>query len=432
MISTMERGGMRLVGFYLLGGAALSAALFVWQGNSYWSYSEGVYAETARSLLHGGDLYGQVAAAQPPPLFFAGAAVLALSDSIWSLRAVLGVVTLIEGGLVAISVWRLTQNQVGSLVAGLAALLTPWSLHEHGHLEPETFSAPLLLGAALLAAKPRTSSIAGALAAMAALFKLAYILPAGCLLVVATNRRSYVGTAVAVFATLGAFFFALFGQSLFGDVVTAQLQTGTRRLHDIFGFYAQGAWNIFPFVLLAVLAFAYRARCHDEPLLRTLIALFASSLILLGSVAKLGSDLNVLAVVEAPGVALAAAGLILLFTGGPVRVPLHRAVRAVAVFCAILVVVQSASLVLSPSDPRIFIRPFSRLAHERKLSSEQVDQQADRARRCPRGEAYSGDPYVAFIARRPMPGNQPDPFIVANAGIHATLRRAADAAPRCP
>ncbi len=419
----------RLAGAYLLAGGALSIAIFIWQGNSYWSYSEGVYAETARLLLHGGDLYQRVAAAQPPPLFLAGAGVLSVSDSIWALRAVLSIVTLIEGGLVALVVWRLTRSQVGSVIAGLAVLVTPWSLHEHGHLEPETFSATLLLSAALLAARRRTSSIAGACAGMAALFKLAFVLPAVGLSLVAVNRRSYALSALAVFAAFGAVFIAIFGGSLLDNVVTAQLQTGIRALHDIFGFYAQGVWNIFPLVLLASLAVAFRARCHDQPLLRTLIGLFASSLILVGSVAKLGSDLNVLTAVEPSGVALAATGVILLFRAeGTYRL----ALRAAAAACALLVTLQSASLVLSPGDPRIFIRPFSKLAHERKLTSAQVDDLANRARRCPRGEAYSGDPYLAFIARRSMPGNQPDQFIIANAGTHAGLRRIAAAAPSCP
>ena len=119
---------------YVLAGTALGAALFVWQGDSYWSYSEGVYAETAREFLHGASIYRHVAVAQPPLVIVSGSAILAISDSIWALRAVLGVVDLITGALVAVSVWRVSRNAAASVLAGLLALVTPWMLHEHGHL----------------------------------------------------------------------------------------------------------------------------------------------------------------------------------------------------------------------------------------------------------------------------------------------------------
>ena len=40
------------------------ALLAAWQRNGYWDFSDGVYAETARALLHGQRLYRDVAAAQ--------------------------------------------------------------------------------------------------------------------------------------------------------------------------------------------------------------------------------------------------------------------------------------------------------------------------------------------------------------------------------
>src|SRR4051794_33270078 len=52
------------------------------RGNAYWDYSEGVYLFSSRLLLHGGDLYGTIVAAQPPPLFLAGAGLLSIDDSL--------------------------------------------------------------------------------------------------------------------------------------------------------------------------------------------------------------------------------------------------------------------------------------------------------------------------------------------------------------
>src|SRR5256885_13723769 len=79
--------GWRAVAVFLLGGIALLVALRIWQGDAYWSYSDGVYALSARLVLHGHDLYREIAAAQPPPVFYAGALLLAVHDSLDALRA---------------------------------------------------------------------------------------------------------------------------------------------------------------------------------------------------------------------------------------------------------------------------------------------------------------------------------------------------------
>src|SRR5919197_1333596 len=174
---------------YTLIAVAVCAALYAWQGDAYWSYSEGVYAETARELVDGADLYDDVAVAQPPPVILAGAAVLEVDDSIWALRAAIGIVAFLGGAMVALAVWRLTGSRAASIGGGLAALVTPWALHGHGHLLPESFAGPLLLGAALLAATRRRAAAAGAVAAVAVLFKLAFVLPAAALVVTVPNRR---------------------------------------------------------------------------------------------------------------------------------------------------------------------------------------------------------------------------------------------------
>ncbi|MCW3067298.1 MAG: hypothetical protein JWN32_4470, partial [Solirubrobacterales bacterium] len=77
----------------VLGGAAAGllvvVALHAWRGESYWDYSEGVYALTSRMFLHGGDLYGRMIGAQPPGLFLSGAGILAIHDGVGWLRFVL-------------------------------------------------------------------------------------------------------------------------------------------------------------------------------------------------------------------------------------------------------------------------------------------------------------------------------------------------------
>src|SRR5688500_15212222 len=89
---------------YLLLALPILVALRAWRGNSYWEYSDGVYALTARMLLDGSSLYTEVLAAQPPPLFYAGATVLAAGDSIEALRAALVLPLAVTGLLVALAV----------------------------------------------------------------------------------------------------------------------------------------------------------------------------------------------------------------------------------------------------------------------------------------------------------------------------------------
>ncbi len=62
-----------------------------------------------------------------------------------------------------------------------------------------------------------------------------------------------------------------------------------------------------------------------------------------------------------------------------------------------------------------------------------MDRAAAAARACPPGVPYSGQAFVAFVARRPMPGDQPDTFIVQTAETHRELlRRVTADARRCP
>lgn len=88
-----------------LAGLLVAGFLYAWQGRSSGTCCGGVYALTVRELLDGRDLYAQVVDTQPPPLFLL--APLAIEDSVWSLRAALGLLSLLTAVLVALCTWPL-------------------------------------------------------------------------------------------------------------------------------------------------------------------------------------------------------------------------------------------------------------------------------------------------------------------------------------
>ncbi|HEV7459519.1 MAG TPA: hypothetical protein VGN78_03200 [Solirubrobacteraceae bacterium] len=423
----MKGLGWRAVAVFLLGGIALLAALRVWQGDAYWSYSDGVYALTARLVLHGHDLYREVAAAQPPPVFYAGAVVLAVSDSLDALRIGLSAVDLATGALVLAATWRLTARRGPAVAAGLLALLTPLALHDHALLTPETLAAPLVMAAALLGARPgRAAAVGGALGALAAACKLAYALPA-IGIAVAVRRRAYLTALLAAAGVLGAFALIVFGSPLVHGTVTAQAQTGFAALGDVAGLWAQAVWNLLPFAVPAIAAIALRRRAADPALLRSLLGALAGALLVLGTLLKQGSYLNVLVVAEPPALSLAAFGAVALWEA---RVRVALAAAAVG---AVLGVVEIGSLLASPGDPVLYGRPLAKRAPGRELGPGAVHRRVALARACPRGLAYSGPPYLAFLARRRMPDDQPDQFILLHADTYRSLRDAAGRdRPRCP
>ena len=66
--------------------------LAIWQGRAYVAYSDGVYAESARLVTKGLVPYTDFGAAQPPGIYYAGAVILWLGDSVEALRRGLAVV----------------------------------------------------------------------------------------------------------------------------------------------------------------------------------------------------------------------------------------------------------------------------------------------------------------------------------------------------
>ena len=433
-----QSGFLGVAGRFALVAIPVVAALLAWRGVSYWEYSEGAYALTARMLLNGSSLYGDVAAAQPPLLFYAAAGVLAVNDSLEALRAALTLPLFATGLLVTLAVWRLTLNPAAAVTGGVGALLAPWTLHEGTLLMPEAFAAPLLIGAALLAASSRRSSAAGALAALAASVKLAFALPLLAVGAAALRRRVYLAGAAAALAALWTLLLATHGSALVESVLTAQLQSGRQAPRLVAGLWLQAAWNLAPLVAIAALGWPLRHRARDPRLLVSLAALVAGSAALLLTLAKHGSYLNVIAVAEPPLVALVTCSLWWLFASvspAPTRPQGDRAplpadrrgvrfARGAAVLAAGLVAAQSASLLASPAEPAVFVRPLSGATHGRTLSSASVRISAHRLAACVPRPWAGTNPFLAFLAGQPIPGGQPDRFIVRNAAVHAARRRA--------
>ncbi|MBW3653356.1 MAG: hypothetical protein KY433_07125 [Actinobacteria bacterium] len=409
--------------------AALSilvlVALALWQGQSYWEYSDGVYALSARYVLDGRSPYSDFAAAQPPSLFYVGAAVLAIDDSATAVRVAMAVCKAAVSLLVLIAVWRLTRRRDAALLAALASLVTPWALREHAQLLPETLAAPLIMGAALAAGRRTTAALGGVLGAVAVTFKLALVLPALAIVLLGRHvRRGLVGFAAAG-AVLAIAFLALFGTPLWTNVVRAQTQAGYASLQYVAGLWAQAGWNVLALLVLAALAWPQRDRLHDRDLARSLLAASVGSLLLLATLLKNGSYLTAMIVVEPPLVCLAACGVVSALRRQP-GAPRTRA-RIVVALASALVAAQVGSLLVAPDDPALFTRPLSAAGPARTLSDAEVGAAARTIAACPPGSTYAGPPYLAFVAGRDVAGLQPDQFIIHAAPVLDRFRMRADA-----
>lgn len=432
------RGGERrllaaprlIVALAVAAGLAELALLAVWQRNGSWDFSGGVYSASARGLLHGLAPYRDFAAAQPPPAYLIGALLLAVHDGLASLRAGLGLVDLATAALVGACVWRLTGRRGIALAAAAAAPLLPISLHEHAQLTPETLAAALLLAGALCCSRADRATAGGALLALAAACKVAFLIPALAISLASPARRRATGALLAAGAALGGLSIAVFGASVWHGVVEAQLQVGRASVHRVAGLLAQGAWNELALVAGAVaaacLARSDGAQVRDRALVRTLAAAAGGGLVLALTVFKRGSYINVLAVAEPPLLALAACGA----AWSSER---WRSWRPLVAALGGLLAAQSLSLLISPGDPWAAKRPLARSGLAWSASPAAVDRAVTAARRCPPGRAYSGDPYVAFLAARRMPGDQPDLFMLSGARVNSRFaRQAAGDQPRCP
>jgi hypothetical protein len=410
-------------------GVGVLALLLVWESRSYVEYSDGVYAATSRELLHHVGLYDDVAAAQPPLLYLVGEALLRIHDSVVALRIGLSAAMLATGGLVAASVWRLTARAPVAVAAGVLSLLTPWQLREHAALLPETLAAPVLLGAALAASHSRRGPLAaGLLGAVATMLKLAFLLPAAAVVLAGRRRLGGVASLALGVAVASGLALAVYGSDLYRNIVEAQVQRGGTSARYVFQLWGQAAWNAVPLLLLAVPAIRRRATLRDPVLARTLLVLVAGSAVLLVTVVKRGTFLQPLMLLEPPAIALAAAGLSAWWEERR-RAP--AAIAAAGVATAVIAI-QSVSLLADPTDPWLFSRPGSSQRYGWDMRTSEVDRQVRLARRCPPGRPYSSAPYLAFAAKRRMPGRQPDLYILgADVNSHFARAAAADQ-PRCP
>ena len=402
-------------------GALVLVALHFWRGIEYWNYSEGVYAYTSRLFAHGGDLYGHIVVAQPPWQFIFGAGALEIHDSLTFLRLAVGLAQLGAGVLAAVAVWRLTENPWATAFAPALTLLTPWALHEHGALTPELLAPPVLLGAALLAARPNTAGYAGALAAVAPFLKWPYALAViAIVLFSAAPKKAFVGAAIATVVQAVAFT-AIFGFGLWDDTVIAQLSSGRRGLDVLKGVWGQSFWSLIGLVALAALVWHKRAQLLDRPLAKVLGALAVAMLATLITNTKDGTGLNVIVPIEVVLVPLALSAVAI------------TSLRWIAPIALAFTLAQSLSLVLSPNTATPFIYPSSqRGAWGRDSDAAQVEAAVAKAEACPPGVVYGGPPFIALLAHRAMPDEQPDQFLPSRSTHLADVQKAMDAVqPRC-
>ncbi len=413
--------------------AGLACAILIPRGNSYWNFSDGVYLYSANAVLQGHQLYTGFASAQPPPLYYVGAAILSVGDSAASFRTLLALVNVLTGLTVLIAVYRLTERPYLAAIAGALALLTPRALHDAANLLPETFAAPLIMSAAILASRRTTAAIGGVAAAAAVAFKLAFCLPAAALLIAAVDRRRYLAGLVIAGLGLAGVFLAVFGGSLLDEVVTAQRQVGFTSLSFIWDEVRQAAWNLLPFAAPVTAAWFLRASSPDPALFRTIWWAALGSLVVFVTIIKYGAYINLAVIVEPPLLVLSAAGVAWAWQSRSKIKGLARSGAAIGVLLVALGFAQAGGLLFSPSAPWPFARPGSSSTLGWEDSPSQTDAKLARISRCPGTLAYSGSPYFAFLAHRRAPGGQGDPFITANAPINARfLEEAQNDRPRCP
>lgn len=414
----------------------LSLVLGALRWHEDWNVSEGTYALTARALLDGGDLYGDLVVAHPPLMFVFGAGVLALGDGLDLLRIVVGVLQLAALGLLSAVVWRLTRSRWATVVVAPLGVLLPWSVHEHAIFTAEPLALPLLAGAAVLGARPRGSAWAGALLAVAVGVKLPMLLPALVGLWFVADRRRAAVAFGAVLALVVVGTLAAFGVGVVEQAILAQTEVARHSPRYIAEITVQAGWNLVP-LLLGVLALAVARRrgwrSADEPQWRIVVGLAAGTAATYASVLKDGTSLTVLPPIEALLLPLAVVGG-WLWLSGAVPAARPRVVRAVAGLALAFLLVQPLSLLVDARHGgRLFLRPLSSPAWGINLTRAETDGHVARLGRCPPGVASSQTTTVTFRARRRMPGDQPDTFLPPRAERLADVaaRVAADV-PRCP
>lgn len=415
---------------------ALSIALAALRWHQDWNVSEGTYALTARALMEGGDLYGNLVVAHPPLMFVFGAGVLTLGDSLDLLRIVVILLQLGALGLLSIVVWRLTRSGWATAVVAPLGVVLPWTVHEQGLFTAEPLALPLLAGAAVLGARPRGSAWAGALLAVAVGVKLPMLIPAlAGLWFVADRRRAAVAFGAVLAVVVGGSLVA-FGGGVVDQAILAQTEVDRHGPKYIAEITVQAVWNLAP-VLLGVLALVVARRrgwrSADEAQWRIAVGLALGIAATYASVLKDGTSLTVLPPIEALLLPLAVVGGWLWVTGvvAPAR---RRAVRVVAGLALAFLLMQPLSLL---ADARhgghLFLRPLSDPAWGVNLTRDETVKQVAQLNGCPVYVASNLTTTVTFRARHRMPGDQPDTFLPSRTPRLADVAGAVAAdVPRCP
>jgi hypothetical protein len=116
----------------------------------------------------------------------------------------------------------------------------------------------------------------------------------------------------------------------------------------------------------------------------------------------------------------------------------RRPAAALGILGVAFAVAQGIALVAFPHVHGVhpFLRPGSAPGYGITLSAAEVDNAVRAARSCPAGVPYSGTPIIAFIANRPLPGNQPDQYLAHLAPVlhdaRAAMRAVKTVCPREP
>jgi hypothetical protein len=420
--------GRLLIGA-LLTGAATVITVHLLLLHTYWDYSEGVYALSARLILHGGDLYTQMVGAQPPGVFVAGTILLAIHDSLEWLRFGVGLFQLGAGLIAAAIVLRVTGSRIACVLTPALVVFTPWAVREHGALTPELISLPVMLGAAWFSGRDRRGPATGVLCALMVLIKLPYAIPALALVAFTSDRRRAalwaLGTLVVGFGAATAWA----GSAFWRDTVLAQAHTGVRSIDLLKGFWAQEGWNVLGLLVGAAVAVLCRRQATDRRLLWSSIVLAVANIVTFLTNFKTGTGLNVSVPVEASLVPLAVTGTVFAVRGlAGATAGRRRLAATVCLIGIIFTAAQSISLITSPHNPIPFLRAFSAPAWEILLTRPQVDAAVAAARQCPQGAPYGGPPLIAVMAGRRPPAGQPDEFLpfhsVTLASVAAEIRAA--------
>ncbi len=413
-----------LIGSIALAGVA-ALLIVLLRGESYWNLSDGVYAYTARAVLHGGGLYGEIAAAQPPLVYLAGSGLLAISDSVMGLRIGLGLFQAVGAVLAAVAIHRLTGSRAAALVGSVLTLIAPRTLHDFANLLPETIGAPLALGAALAASRPKWCVLAGVLGALAILTKLPFLFPVAAIFWFSADRRRFLAATVITGLGLAVLFLALYGTEFIEGTLFAQSGSGLAAADLLFRELAQAAWNLLPMLPPAVIAALMLDRAKDPQLARLIVAGAVGSLAIFVTVIKHGAYINLAVAAEPFLVILAVCGTVWAVREIGTGLPVLALVTA----CWALFFAQAVSLLAAPAAPEAFAQPLDSSNHGEIASSPEVRQGARllAADPCNRAAPYYSSPFMAFAADIRMPGNQGDPFIIRVSDTYERQRELAEA-----